>query len=123
MNDIGSLSLKQEKIPISHSSDVIVAKRKAISLADSIGFDNNSRNEISIVVSELATNLIKHANQGMVTLFPITQGQCSGIQIESINGGTGIADLEEALTDGFSTAGSLGYGLGTVNRSMDEFEI
>jgi anti-sigma regulatory factor (Ser/Thr protein kinase) len=74
-------------------------------------------------VSELASNLVKHARRGTLTLTPLTEGTRVGLQIESQDRGPGIADVEQALTDGFSTAGSLGYGLGVVHRLMDTFDI
>ena len=88
-----------------------------------IGFDEKASEEIAIAVSELASNLIKYARGGKLTLAPIDESARAGIQVESLDGGPGIADVELALSDGFSTGGGLGYGLGAVNRFMDQFEI
>jgi anti-sigma regulatory factor (Ser/Thr protein kinase) len=86
------------------------------------GFPVETSEEIVIAVAELSTNVIKHAGRGVLTLRPLS-GARSGIEIEAEDHGPGIADVEKCFADGYSTAGSLGYGLGTVNRLMDEIDI
>jgi anti-sigma regulatory factor (Ser/Thr protein kinase) len=81
------------------------------------------RDEIALAVTELATNLVKHTKGGTLTLTSLVEGGRVGLQITSQDSGPGIADVEQALTDGFSTIGSLGYGLGAVHRIMDELDI
>jgi anti-sigma regulatory factor (Ser/Thr protein kinase) len=92
-------------------------------IAEEIGFDEVAREEIALVVSELGSNLIEHADGGTLTLSAINDEVRDGVQIESLDSGPGIPDVERAMADGYSTTGSLGYGLGTVNRLMDEFEV
>jgi serine/threonine protein phosphatase PrpC len=71
----------------------------------------------------LVTNLVKHAGGGKLTITSLAADGRVGVQIESDDDGAGIANIEQAMTDGFSTTGSLGYGLGTVNRLMDQMDI
>jgi anti-sigma regulatory factor (Ser/Thr protein kinase) len=89
-------------------------------MATSVGFGEGAAEETALVASELATNLIKHAGGGIITLTPLVGP--AGIEIESLDRGPGVPDLVRAMADGFSTAGSLGYGLGTVNRLMDDVD-
>ncbi len=110
-------------IHITHTSDVGEARRAARTLALGIGSDEKMSEEVTLVASELASNLVKHAQGGTLAFSPLAEGGRVGIQIESLDSGPGIADVEQAMTDGFSTTGSLGYGLGTVNRLMDEVQI
>jgi anti-sigma regulatory factor (Ser/Thr protein kinase) len=110
-------------IPIALASDVHMARRAARAMALAIGFDAKVSEEIVIAVSELASNLVKHARGGKLTLTPVNNGGRVGMQVEAGDHGPGIADVEQAMADGFSTAGSLGCGLGTVNRLMDQFDI
>jgi anti-sigma regulatory factor (Ser/Thr protein kinase) len=110
-------------IPVALASDVHVARRAAKAMALAIGFDAKVSEEITLVISELASNLVRHTRGGQLTLTPVNAGGRVGIQIESRDGGPGIADVEQAIKDGFSTVDSLGYGLGTVNRLMDQFDI
>jgi anti-sigma regulatory factor (Ser/Thr protein kinase)/serine/threonine protein phosphatase PrpC len=92
-------------------------------MAAEIGFDETGIEEMAIAVSELATNLVKHAHGGRLTLTQLAAGARAGLQVESFDGGPGIADIERAMADGYSTIGGLGYGLGTVNRLMDTLHI
>ncbi|MGE3807993.1 MAG: ATP-binding protein [Gemmataceae bacterium] len=100
-----------------------VARRAARLLAERQGFDSTGSEEIALVVAELAWNLVKHARGGKLALTPITASGRLGIEIESVDRGPGIPAIDWALQDGVSTAGSLGYGLGTVNRLMDRLDI
>jgi len=87
------------------------------------GFSEIESDEIALAVSELATNLHKYAGGGELIAQAVTKDSRKGIMIETIDHGPGIRDVEMAMTDGFSTSTSLGYGLGTVNRVMDTLDI
>jgi len=91
--------------------------------AAELGFTPIECEEISLAVTELASNLIKHAGGGVINLSLIEADGRVGIQIDSEDNGPGIPDAERAMADGFSTAKSLGDGLGAVNRLMDELEF
>ncbi|MGH7843780.1 MAG: ATP-binding protein [Candidatus Binatia bacterium] len=110
-------------ITVATARDAYGARRSAKETALAIGFDEKASEEIAIAVSELAANLIKYARGGRLTLVPIDESAGAGIQVESLDVGPGIADVELALSDGFSTGGGLGHGLGAVNRFMDQFDI
>jgi anti-sigma regulatory factor (Ser/Thr protein kinase) len=111
------------RVSVSHLSDANEARRLVKAMAVELGFDMRQCEELAIVVSELASNLVKHATSGWLIFTPLKEDGRSGIRIESKDNGPGIDDVDRAITDGFSTTGSLGYGLGAVNRLMDEFEI
>jgi anti-sigma regulatory factor (Ser/Thr protein kinase) len=91
-------------------------------MAKEIGFDECGREEISLVVSELASNIIKYAQRGIVTLTPVCNEQHEGLMIEAEDDGKGFNE-HTSMKDGVSTSGTLGMGLGAVNRLMDEFDI
>jgi anti-sigma regulatory factor (Ser/Thr protein kinase) len=112
-----------QTIEVLYDSDVGAARRAARGLAENIGFHPTACEEIALTVTELATNLIKHAHGGKLILTPLADDMRIGLEIESSDNGPGIANVEEALADRFSTAGSRGTGLGAVNRLMDEFDI
>jgi len=114
---------EKSTIEIMHQSDIGQARRQGKAMASEIGFNAIECEEISLVMSELATNLIKHAGKGTLVTTPIQNEWGEGIQIESHDQGPGIKDIEQAMTDGFSKSGSLGYGLGTVNRLMSKLDI
>jgi len=95
----------------------------ARTLAESIGFTPAASEEIALATSELASNLIKHAGGGDIELKRLDSAANTGIEIVSQDKGPGIVDIELALTDGYSTVGSLGVGLGAINRLMDALQF
>ncbi len=111
------------RITIEAPVDTQRAAQCARDLAASIGFSARECDEIVVATTELASNLSKHARGGSLDLSEASAAGRPGICIESQDSGPGISDLEQALTDGYSTAGSLGIGLGAVNRLMDDLEL
>jgi anti-sigma regulatory factor (Ser/Thr protein kinase)/serine/threonine protein phosphatase PrpC len=110
-------------LAIVHSTDVAEASRSAKEFALQVGLSDRESEDIGLVATELASNLLRHAGGGTIRVIGIESEKSSGLEIEAADHGPGMIDVEAALTDGFSTAGSLGYGLGVVNRLMDELEI
>lgn len=86
-------------------------------------FPRDERGVIGTVVSELATNIIKYAGHGVVRIEPLFQDGKPGVRVQAVDHGPGIADLDAALRDGFSTGGTLGLGLPAVRRLMDSLHI
>jgi len=113
----------EETIEINEQSHLILAQKRTIKMTIIIGFNQVIGEEIAIVARELASNLYKHAKGGKLILKPINNGSRKGIQITSIDNGPGIPNVNLALTDGYSTGGSLGFGLGIINRTMDDLII
>lgn len=95
----------------------------ARSFAHTLGFGPTECEEIALAVTELAANLVRHASGGTIALSQVEDAEHRGMQIESEDNGPGIPDVEQAVTDGYSTAGGLGIGLGTINRLMDDLEF
>lgn len=110
-------------IEVRHESGVGEARRCARSLALALSFSPNVAEEVALVATELATNLIKHAAGGTLSLTPLEIGGRVGMEIGAADSGPGIDDVERVLTDRYSTTDSRGTGLGAVNRLMDELEI
>ena len=87
------------------------------------GFAEAPSQMVATAVSELVRNILKYAGSGEIKLRLVkNQGNC-GIEIEAIDHGPGIADCEAAMTDHFSSGGTLGLGLPAVKRMMDEFSL
>lgn len=112
-----------QSIEVRHSSDVGAARRAVRAAAEALGFEAKAAEEVALAMTELATNLLKHAWSGKLTLRPLAVGKRVGLEIESQDRGPGIVNVEQVIADGFSTAGSRGTGLGAVNRLMDELQI
>src|SRR5215475_994540 len=110
-------------VKVSHTAEARSASKAARSLAENLGFPSTACDEIALVASELAMNLVKHGGGGELVVIPLDSTGKTGIEIVAEDKGPGIADFELALTDGYSTAGSLGVGLGAVNRLMDALQF
>ena len=105
---------------VEDSSHVGEVRRLASGMARLSGFDEEDEGRVAVVVSELATNLVKHATGGVLLLRSLGG---EGLEILSLDRGPGIADLAASLNDGFSTAATAGNGLGAVRRMAGEFDI
>jgi len=110
-------------IHIRSEADISIAIYASKRVAAEMGFSDVEEMFVATAVSELGNNLFFHANGGVITVRTLTYPDRQGIEILSQDEGPGIEDINLAMTDGYSTAGSLGHGLGAVRRLMDEFEI
>ena len=105
------------------ASEVGEARRVAAGLAQRKGFSQDVEARIALVATEIATNLLKHAGEGVVAINEFVDAGGSGIELIALDKGPGIADVARCLIDGFSTAGSPGTGLGAVARVSDSYAI
>ncbi|GAA4469343.1 anti-sigma regulatory factor [Phytohabitans houttuyneae] len=92
------------------------ARRAAERLAIQVGLAAARISELSIVVAELASNLVKHASGGSLLVRPVRRHGEAGVALFAVDSGPGMADLARSARDGHSTAGSLGIGLGAIGR-------
>ena len=109
-------------VDITDPSAVAEARRLTRALADEVGLDETRIASLAIVVTEMATNLLRHARGGQLLLQP-QPGGGARVSLAAIDSGPGIPDLDQALADGFSTGSSAGGGLGAMRRLADSFEI
>src|SRR5262245_17692755 len=91
-------------VPVVEGTQVAAARRSATDLARSLGFDTTDTGRVALVVTELATNLVKHAVSGGILLRGLSGSNGAGVEILAIDKGRGIADLQASLRDGYSTA-------------------
>jgi anti-sigma regulatory factor (Ser/Thr protein kinase) len=110
-------------IQVTESSQVAEARRRGMSVAASLGFDENTSGRVALVVTEAATNLIKHARGGEVFIGPAADGAHRGVQVIAIDKGRGITNVGASLRDGYSTAGTSGTGLGAIQRASNTFDV
>lgn len=108
---------------VAQEGDDVLARKTGEDVAADVGFDATACEEIGIVTAELAANVLTHADSGEVAIAHVTDGDREGVRVESLDAGPGIDDVDAAFADGTSTAGSLGGGLGAVNRLMDQVTI
>jgi anti-sigma regulatory factor (Ser/Thr protein kinase) len=110
-------------IEVSEISQVGDARRKVSAYAESLQMGESRRGEVALVATELATNLVKHAKQGYIVAQRVGHAEKPGMRVMGVDKGPGIADIPQALSDGHSTAGTMGTGLGAIRRLSDHFEV
>jgi anti-sigma regulatory factor (Ser/Thr protein kinase) len=124
METLISSLLPQHVFPINHASDVAAARRVGQKLADVLGFDGVRAGRLAIVITEAATNILKHAGEGVLYIMRTQSAAATpGIDVLAVDGGPGIADVAFSIQDGISTAGTAGTGLGALRRQSDEFDL
>lgn len=119
MNIGGTLTLV---LPIEDSSQIGHARRTAQKLAEKHGFDATDAGRVALVATELASNILKHAARGELHLRTVPRPTGAGIEILAVDRAGGF-DLQACLTDGFSTGGTQGIGLGAVSRQTEVFDV
>jgi anti-sigma regulatory factor (Ser/Thr protein kinase) len=110
-------------IAIDDSSQVGEARRNAAAMAAAVGLSATDAGKFAILATEAATNIAKHAGRGEIVLRSLDPSDVRGVELVAIDNGPGISDLDRALKDGYSTAGSPGAGLGAVSRLATRFDI
>jgi serine/threonine-protein kinase RsbT len=117
------VSAGEIRVSINSDQDIVAARQRGRALAAEIGFSATDATLIATAISELARNIVSYARKGEVTLRVVRGSSRQGILVIASDDGPGIANIPQALRDGFSTSGSLGLGLPGVRRLMDEFQI
>src|SRR5438046_7083600 len=113
----------QSRVGINSDQDIVAARQRGRALATELGFSSGDATLIATAISELARNIVSYARKGQITIKKVNGHNREGIAVIAADEGPGIADIRQALRDGFSTSGSLGLGLPGVRRLMGEFEI
>jgi serine/threonine-protein kinase RsbT len=121
MTEVAWAGLHPVRFYVGADADIAEAMRQARRLAEAIGFDRVSVSYIATVATELASNLFIHAGGGVFEALAL--GGDAGIKLVASDHGPGIADVDLAMQEGFSTAGGLGYGLPGIKRLMDQFQL
>ncbi|MFD3326774.1 ATP-binding protein [Streptomyces sp. NPDC058701] len=99
------------------------ARGAAAALGRRVGLGEHRTAQLVLAVAELATNASKHATDGSVVLRVLRNRDVAGVEVVVVDSGPGMADVATALRDGVSTTGTLGIGLGAVQRLADRFDI
>jgi serine/threonine-protein kinase RsbT len=111
------------RVPIVHESDIVTARQHGRALSATSGFSSTEQTLIATAISELARNIVSYAQRGEILLEALEQRGRRGILVVACDSGPGIADVDLAMRDGYSTANSLGMGLPGAKRLMDEFDL
>lgn len=113
----------QRRHHIGEGSAIGAARRDAQRLASELQLDETVGGRVGVVVTELATNLLRHAGGGDLLIQAIPCSEGSAVEIIAVDRGAGITDIQKCLRDGYSSAGTAGTGLGAVKRLAAEFDL
>ena len=112
-----------ESLPLQRPEHVVIVRQAVRQRAVEIGFSLVDQTKIVTAASELARNTIQHGGGGEATIEIVVDGSRRGVRLIFEDRGPGIADLQLAMKDGYSTAGGLGLGLSGAKRLSNEFAI
>ena len=114
---------KREGMFLRTSSDIVVARQNVRTLAIETGLGLVDQTKIVTAVSELARNCIDYGGGGSITMEIIQNGSRKGLRLSIEDQGPGIADINLALTDGYTTGSGMGLGLSGARRLVNDFDI
>lgn len=113
----------ESRVPILSDADVVVARQRGRELAAEAGLSGTDLTVVATAISELARNIVLYAGRGEMVLSVVQSAGRQGVEVVARDQGPGIADVDRALQDGYSTGNGLGLGLPGTRRLMDEFVI
>jgi serine/threonine-protein kinase RsbT len=111
------------EVAINAEGDIVAARRTVRGLAMEMGFGLTDVTRIVTAASELARNIFKYGGGGVMRWRHVEKAGRPGIELKFIDHGPGIADIDLALQEGYSTGRGLGLGLPAARRLMDEMDI
>lgn len=112
-----------DHVVLAAQEDVVRLRQRVRDVAVRLGLSLVEQTKLVTAASELARNAVLHGGGGSAQIAVLQAGARTGIRLVFADDGPGIADLERALTDGYSTGGGLGLGLGGARRLCDEFDV
>jgi serine/threonine-protein kinase RsbT len=115
--------LRTDTRPIRSDSDVVLVRQQVRGWAVELGFGLVDQTKIVTAASELARNALIYGGGGTVRLEALNDGLRRGLRLTFEDNGPGIADLELAMKDGYSTGTGLGLGLSGAKRLCNEFDL
>lgn len=115
--------LRHDRMEIQSESDIVRVRQAVRSWSQQLGFSLVEQTKIVTAASEMARNALDHGGGGEVRLESLNNGSRRGLKLVFEDQGPGIANIEQAMKDGYSTRNGLGLGLGGARRLTSEFEI
>jgi serine/threonine-protein kinase RsbT len=111
------------RVAIRTDADVVTARQEARTMGAGLGFSSTDLTLLATAISEVARNITTYAGEGEVTLRALDDDGRNGIEVLATDQGPGIADVELAMQDGYTTGNGLGLGLPGTRRLVDDFDL
>ncbi|MGW0610171.1 ATP-binding protein [Streptomyces sp. NPDC002788] len=110
-------------LPIGSDADLAWVRQQVRQAAAELGFGLVQQTKLVTAASELARNTLVHGGGGHVEITPLVTGQSQGLRLAFVDTGPGIRDLDQAMTDGYTSGGGLGLGMSGAKRLVQDFEV
>jgi serine/threonine-protein kinase RsbT len=123
MKKKGTTAMDADIITISADVDVMSARHRGRELALTLGISGSDLTLLATAISEIARNIVQYAGCGEIEFRTVVRGGKRGLKIIARDQGPGIANIAQAMQDGYSTSKGMGLGLPGAKRLMDDFEI
>ena len=117
------VSLSKDVMAIAKEQDVVPFRNRVKEVAVKIKMGLVNQTKLITAASELVRNMLRYANGGKILIEVVSKGRSNGIRLTFMDNGPGIADINLAMKDGYSTGKSLGLGLPGAKRLADEFTL
>ena len=114
---------KSETLPVRSSAEVVSVRHTVRRFAVELGFTLVEQTKIVTAASELARNMVDYGGGGTMLVEALEDGMRKGLRLVFEDQGPGIADIQQALRDGFTSGHGMGLGLGGAKRLSNEFDI
>lgn len=115
--------LKEETVAIGSDADVVLVRQLVRRRAQELRFSLVDQTKLVTAASELARNALEHGRGGEMLLQVVDEAPRVGLRLVFVDRGPGIANVELAMRDGYTTGGGLGLGLGGAKRLVNEFAV
>lgn len=115
--------ISTKSVEIEYETDVVTARSAGRETARDLGFGLADQTRLATAISELTRNVIQYAGSGLCTIVDESDEDLARLRVVVEDNGPGIADIDNAMEDGYSTGGGLGAGLPGAKRLVDEFDL
>jgi len=115
--------LRSDSLPLQSSEDIVRVRQTVRQWAVQAGFGLVDQTKIVTAASELARNTVEYGRGGTMLMEALNDNNRRGLRLTFADQGPGIADIELALKDGYTTGSGMGLGLGGAKRLVNEFTI
>jgi serine/threonine-protein kinase RsbT len=114
---------KSDVLPLRTEHDIVLARQHVRRLTQELGFGLVDQTKMVTAASELARNAVVYGRGGIVRWETLADGGRRGLRLHFIDEGPGIPDVQQAMTDGWTSGSGMGLGLSGAKRLVNEFDL